>query len=375
MPRWDVHFDMVIKMDKSSVIDKVSRAQALAGVIRGIPLPPYVQERLDRLNIVRAVRGTTGIEGTEVSIDEVAEILNASPGEDVLEQSRNREEQEVRNAAELMHYVAKQGNQNPKAELTEGLIKNFHELVTNNIAYPYNTPGQYRTFPVAAGDYLPPRSGDEVRKLMNEFVEWFNKGTPQLWNPIIRAIAAHFFLISIHPFGDGNGRTSRALESYLLYQARVNARGFYSLSNYYYRKRPEYVASLDNVRFNTDPDLTPFVEFALTGLVEELEAVHREVLDEVMLISFRDYARESLGEKLGSPTGDRMLSFLFDLSDKPVSLKALRTGRHQLSRRYRGVTTKTLSRDLNYLRERKLVVIEGDILKANLAVMTGFTVG
>ena len=180
----------------------------------------------------------------------------------VLEQSRNREEQEVRNAATLMHYVAEQVNQNPKAALTEVLIKDFHNLVTNNIAYPNNTPGHYRTFPVMAGDYLPPESGDEVRKLMNEFVEWFNKGTPQSWNPIIRAIAAHFFLISIHPFGDGNGRTSRALESYLLYQARVNARGFYSLSNYYYRKRPEYVASLGNVRFHTDPNLTPFVEFA-----------------------------------------------------------------------------------------------------------------
>ena len=111
--------------------------------------------------------------------------------------------------------------------------------------------------------------------------------------PSFRAIVAHFFVVSIHPFGDGNGRTSRAVESYLLYQARVNPRGFYSLSNYYYKNRDSYIEMLNWVRFKSDPDLTPFVVFALRGLVEQLEEVHAEVLAEVRLISFRDLAREN----------------------------------------------------------------------------------
>jgi Fic family protein len=89
---------------------------------------------------------------------------------------------------------------------------------------------------------------------MAEFFKWFNSGSAAHWNPVIRAIVAHFYVISIHPFGDGNGRTSRAVESYLLYQAGVNARGYYSLANYYYRNRPEYVSMLDHVRFVSDPD-------------------------------------------------------------------------------------------------------------------------
>ena len=45
---------------------------------------------------------------------------------------------------------------------------------------------------------------------------WFAEGKPRTWDPAVRAIAAHFYVISIHPFGDGNGRTSRAVESFLL---------------------------------------------------------------------------------------------------------------------------------------------------------------
>ena len=190
----------------------------------------------------------------------------------------------------------------------------------------------------------------------------------------MRAIVAHFYVVSIHPFGDGNGRTARAVESFLLYQGGINARGFYSLSNYYYRNRPMYVSLLDHVRFETNGDLTPFVRFALSGLVSELEAVHEEVLQEVTVIAFRDYARETLMTegKMGTKPGERMYHFLLGLAGEPVSLTALRRGRHPLSQFYRGVTSKTLARDLNFLRSNGLIVIDGDEVRANLAVMKQF---
>ncbi len=112
--------------------------------------------------------------------------------------------------------------------------------------------------------------------------------------------------------GDGNGRTARAAESYLLYQAGVNARGFYSLANYYYRNRAEYINHLRRVQSRARDDLTRFVLFALRGLSEELEAVHGDVIDEVRIISFRDHAGEVLrcAGKLGTPAGTRLLDLL-----------------------------------------------------------------
>ncbi len=375
MPRWDVHFNTHVGNLDSEIVSRIAMAHALAGVIRDIPIPPRVKYRLDALNILRAVRGTTGIEGIELTEDEVGQIIESPRKKPVLPPNRSREEQEARNAHRVMSYIVKELTRDPNIPLTERLIRTIHRITTKDIDYPDNIPGQYRTHDVSVGSYLPPR-GEDVKKLMKEFIRWFNSGAPVAWDPIIRALIAHFYVISIHPFGDGNGRMARGIESFLLYQAGVNARSFYSLANYYYQRRQEYVQFLDHVRFQTNGNLTPFVLFALNGLVGELQQVHSEVLANVKMIAFRDYAREQLAlhDKLGSSVGERMSSLLVYLSDgEVVSIKAIRSGKHTLSQLYRKLTPKTLSRDINFLKERKLVIVQGDELQANLDVMTRYT--
>lgn len=356
------------------MVSSVAKVDALAKVIHGIPLPPAVQRHIDSLNIMRAVRGTTGIEGTEVSESEVEQIISAAPTERVLPESRKRAEQEVRNADHVMRFVAGLVRQEPNHPVTEDLVRMIHRLTTQNIDYPQNEPGVYRSHAVHVGNYVPPRSGEDISRLMAEFIEWFNTGPSRGWAPAIRAIVAHFYVISIHPFGDGNGRTARGVESFVLYQGGINARGFYSLANYYYQHRPEYVAMLDHVRFNTKGDITPFVKFALHGLVSEQEAVHQEILSEVTVIAFRDFARERLADdgRLGTKPGERMFHFLLGLPDEPVLVSQLRKGGHSLSQLYHGVTAKTLSRDLNYLESRGLIRVEGGRITANIDVMKDF---
>ena len=375
MASWNVHFRMYVRTQAPELVGMVAKTHALASVIRGIPIPPYLQNKLDTLNIVRAVRGTTGIEGVEVSEEEVREIFEATEDEQVLPASRAREEKEVRNATELMYRVSEILEQSPQAPITERLMREFHYVTTKGIDYPHNVPGRYRAFPVHVGAYSPPQTGEQVQSLMKQFVAWFYSSETLSWDPIIRAIAAHFYVVSIHPFGDGNGRTSRAVESYLLYQAGINPRGFYSLSNYYYENRDKYIEMLNWVRFKSDPDLTPFVVFALRGLVEQLEEVHAEVLAEVRLIAFRDLAREALSDKgrLGTPAGRRQLELLYGIGGGSVSLKELRSGRHPLYHLYRNVSSRTLTRDVNFLEDSGLVKVDGDGLQANLELMTQFT--
>lgn len=374
MPAWDVTFDTRVDVTAPDVVAAVAKIDALAAVIRNIPIPPAVQSKLDALNILRAVRGTTGIEGVELSDEEVAEIMRSPPTKRVLPASREREEKEARNAERVMRFVVEVVRKEPSTPLTEELICMMHELTTQGIDYQNNRPGYYRDHAVSAGTYIPPRTGEEVRDLMAEFIRWFNEGPPGTWPPSIRAVVAHFYVVSIHPFGDGNGRAARGVESFLLYQGGINARGFYSLANYYYRNRSEYVSLLDHVRFETNGDLTPFARFALSGLVSELDAVHEEVLQEITVIAFRDYAREALttSGKMGTKPGERMYHFLLGLAEEPVSLTALRRRGHPLSQLYRGVTSKTLSRDLNFLRSNGLIIIDGNEIRANLDVMKQF---
>jgi Fic family protein len=374
MPTWAVSFDCHLNTEDHEIVSTVAKVTALADVIRGIPLPPGVQKYIDSLNIMRAVRGTTGIEGTELSETEVEQIISASPEGHVLPQARQRAEQETKNANNVMIFVANTLERDPNYPVTEDLIRTLHQLTTQGIDYPANDPGVYRSHSVHAGTYIPPRTGDEVRCLMAQFIHWLNDGPPRGWAAPIRAIAAHFYLISIHPFGDGNGRTARGLESFLLYQGGINARGFYSLANYYYQNRSEYEAMLDEVRFRTNGNITPFIKFALRGLVTEQEEVHKAILAQVTIIAFRDFARETLTNdgKIGTRTGERMFHFLLHLAGDSVSVAQLRKGGHPLSERYHDVTAKTISRDLNYLRSRQLIRIDNGTVRANYEVMLHF---
>lgn len=371
MPQWKVHFDIRVSTEHPEVLSCLAYIHALASVITGIPIPPAVQDRIDKLNILRAVRGTTGIEGTELTEEEVRRILDSPGNKRVLSPNRQRDEQEAINAETVMRYVANC----PDKYVTESLIRKIHELTTQNIDYPSNIPGKYRSHSVNAGTYVPPVTGEEVQTLMQQFVAWFNEGPPSHWDAVIRAIVAHFYVVSIHPFGDGNGRTSRGVESFVLYRGGVNARGFYSLANHYYQHRDEYVRLLDHIRFETNGDLTPFVLFALRGLRSELEEVHREILSEVQIIAFRDYARETLLNtgKLGTKPGERMFRLLLALGKESISLAEVRSGKHPLSFFYRGFSAKTIQRDIKFLVDNDLIILDGQSVRPNLEIMTQYT--
>jgi Fic family protein len=370
MPSWDVRFDLNIDLSNPQLVRLVERAHALAAVIREIPIPPYLQKKLDAVNILRAVRGTTAIEGSLASVQEVQDIMDAPQGTRVLAPSRGREEQEVRNAQTVMDYIAKLIRRFPDHPLTQRLIRELHRQVTKDIPYENNEPGYYRSHPVAVGTYSPPETGDEVRILMKDFVEWLKVPPAVNFDPIILALVAHFYLISIHPFGDGNGRTSRAVESLLLYRGKVNARGFYSLSNYYYQRRDEYVWHLNNARFSSENSLTPFMMFALNGLVEELQSVHTDVINEVRVISFRDFARETFLTHglFGTKAGERGFQFLMGMSREAMPMPEV----YALPL-YKGVTRRTIQRDIKFLRTHDLVVLQDGELMPNLEVMSQFT--
>lgn len=373
MPSWPINFDLVIQGD-IALIELTATVRATARAIQGVPLTPATADRLHRLNIVRAVSGTTGIEGVTLNEEEVDNILYGNPPS--LPPSRQREEQEVRNAQKLFLRVEELLRNDPQTLLTEQMVREFHSVITQNIDYRNNTPGRYRSQVVVAGTYRAPEA-QEVPELMRKFIAWLNEGRGAQLDPIMRAVIAHFLLVSIHPFGDGNGRLSRGVESFLLYKAGINARGFYSLSNFYYQNRQSYIDALDHVRFVSNPDATPFARFALQGLAEELDYVHKVVIDETRMIAFHDYAGEMIahGGGLGRPTGRRQLNFIRILKTQQVAIADIRSGGHVLAGLYRRVGNRTLSRDINTLRNLGLIVYENDVVRANIDVIDQYTVG
>ena len=90
-------------------------------------------------------------------------------------------------------------------------------------------------------------------------------------------MAAHYHVGAMHPFDDGNGRTARALEAFMLRRAGVNDMVMVSLSNYYYEHMEEYLAALYDSR-SLGHDLTPFLRIALPAVAERCNALAAEIV-------------------------------------------------------------------------------------------------
>lgn len=70
---------------------------------------------------------------------------------------------------------------------------------------------------VYVSDHVPPPP-THLQVLMEDFVQWLNSPEAQRLHPIKYAALAHYKLVFIHPFADGNGRTARLLMNFLLMQ-------------------------------------------------------------------------------------------------------------------------------------------------------------
>jgi Fic family protein len=130
---------------------------------------------------------------------------------------------------------------------------------------------------------MPPESKD-VTGLANALAKWLNGPASSLPVPVIAAIA-QYQLVTIHPWMDGNGRTSRALGTFLLRKSGYDLKGFFSIEEQFDRDLPSYYDALQmNLHHNyyygrNDADLTPWLEFFLKNMAGVFQAAKAEVLE------------------------------------------------------------------------------------------------
>lgn len=108
----------------------------------------------------------------------------------------------------------------------------------------------------------PPR--DRLEKELNEFLSWFNQ-PPEMLDGLLRAGIAHLWLITLHPFDDGNGRVTRAVTDRALAQAEQQSIRFYSLSAAIMERRNEYYRELEQAQ-KGELDITRWLSWFLSVL-------------------------------------------------------------------------------------------------------------
>jgi Fic family protein len=155
----------------------------------------------------------------------------------------------------------------------------MHTMVAEGVAEDY-APGTLRSMPVQVGrrevgGFHMGSPVNRLPRLMDEYVGFITNERLGNLHPVIQALIAHFFLVTIHPFSDCNGRVSRLLTAGILLQRGYNVHGgFYALSDYFYLNDIKYHSMLHRCWQSPLPfDLTPFVAFGMEGFVMELRSI------------------------------------------------------------------------------------------------------
>jgi len=102
-----------------------------------------------------------------------------------------------------------------------------------------------------------------VPEMMNDFLHWVN--TPDTTDSLIRAGLAHLWLVTIHPFDDGNGRITRTVTEMMLARADGMPQRFYSLSAEIMHQRKHYYEILEKTQ-KGDLDVTDWLLWFLSAL-------------------------------------------------------------------------------------------------------------
>lgn len=102
-----------------------------------------------------------------------------------------------------------------RQEITESDILEIHRIILTKI--DDTNAGRYRNVPVRiAGSRVIMPNPLRVPEMMKELTEWLQKDSNE--HSVTLSAMAHYKLVSIHPFVDGNGRTARLLMNLILLQ-------------------------------------------------------------------------------------------------------------------------------------------------------------
>jgi Fic family protein len=257
------------------------------------PLDPGNARKMHILFLAKGVKGTTAIEGNTLSEQEVMDKIE---GKLELPPSKEYLGREIDNIVSACNSISETLLQGSPPDISCDTLLEFNRLVLNGLEVEEGIiPGQIRGYSVGvAGARYRGAPAEDCEYLMERLCSWLNQDfniaieDDTIIYGVLKAIISHLYIAWIHPFGDGNGRTARLLEFQILLASGMPTPAAHLLSNYYNETRQEYYRQLEKTS-RTGGNIIPFIEYAITGLLEglkkQLELITRHVFD----VSWENY--------------------------------------------------------------------------------------
>ena len=174
------------------------------------PLPVEALKKIEEAFAIEYTYESNRIEGNTLTLLETALVVNEGV---TISGKSMREHLEAINHAEAISYIKDIAKQN--IEISERTIKEIHALILHGI--DRENAGRYRTVPVmiSGSTHMLPQPY-LIEKQMEDFILRFKQMEMEKVHPVLIAAYLHDELVRIHPFTDGNGRTSRLLMNLFL---------------------------------------------------------------------------------------------------------------------------------------------------------------
>ncbi|PTL37229.1 hypothetical protein CLG94_00290 [Candidatus Methylomirabilis limnetica] len=353
---------------------RLGEAQSKCEHIAGTPLKPATGQKLHQVYLAKGVLATTAIEGNTLTEAEVLQLLE---GKLHLPKSKEYLRQEIENVVKVCNEITSD-RETSDGELTVERIRSFNRSILKDLEIPPDTvvPGVTRPYSVVVGPYKG-APHEDCDFLLKELCSWLNEPVfrpakeERIAFAVLRAVLAHLYLAWIHPFGDGNGRTARMVEFFILLSAGVPSPAAHLLSNHYNQTRSDYYRQLQFAS-SSGGDVFPFLQYAATGFVDGLRSQIEAIRVQQWNEAWCNYVDEQFGER-PSASQLRQKNLVLDLSEHDDWLTAeIPKLSPSLAASYATKQAKTISRDVNSLIHRGLIEKRGTRVRARREIILAF---
>jgi Fic family protein len=347
---------------------QLGQCDAIVDAMCHAPLLPGVRSQLLLLSLKKGAQATTAIEGNTLTDEEVERIAN----NETLPPSQKYQEQEVKNVLEAFNTLLKRTVlQNAKDLISPELLRDFHRMIGKDLGEHFHAvPGQLAQSQRTVGPYRPPPA-EHVLPLVERMCEWLREefrfpNQNRFSDAIIQAIVTHVYIEWIHPFDDGNGRTGRLVEFYILMRGGLPSIASHHLANHYNDTRSEYYRQIQVAK--NEKDLTGFLRYAVTGLRDGLQKAQRKVQSNALEQMWRVLVYDRFGKR----TIQRREAFVRQREvalslplDRPIRFTEVAELTPSLKESYKDVKPRTVLRDLQEIEKLELITREPGLVHAN----------
>ncbi|KKR21242.1 MAG: Fic family protein [Candidatus Moranbacteria bacterium GW2011_GWA2_39_41] len=241
-------------------------------------LSPQMIARLKTSVLITSSGASTRIEGAKLSDAQVKKLYENMH----IQKFKNRDEQEVAGYLELLKKVFDSWR---KLSFSENLIKNFHQEIMKYSEKDTRHRGQYKfgsnrveaidRAGKVVGVIFDPTPPHLVSKEMLELTDWTKKELAST-NALPLLLIANFIFefLAIHPFQDGNGRTSRVLTNFLLLKAGYEFVPYISHESLVENNKADYYLALNKTQKTwkkKTENITPWIIFFLKTVLKQAE--------------------------------------------------------------------------------------------------------